>query len=91
MSWDVIPSLEWSDTQLFENLFLKSGELSFLPLFCNYRVMLQMLVVASAIQASVNVLALLWLHPPFLLLAMHSYLVLVVLLVQSCGEALLVS
>jgi len=26
--------------QLFENLFLKSGELSFLTLFCNYRVML---------------------------------------------------
>lgn len=54
---------------LLENSFSEVQGAIIFHLFCNYRVTLQMLLVASAIQALVNVLALLWSHPPFLLLA----------------------
>ena len=47
-----------------------------------------MLVVASSVQVSVKVLALLWSQRSFLLLAAHSQLALVIALVQSCGEPL---
>lgn len=45
--------------------------------------MLQLLAIASAVEALVNVLALLWSQPLVLLLATHSHLVLALMCCSS--------
>lgn len=57
--------------------------LSFLTFFRSCRAVLQLLAIASAVEALVNVLALLWSQPLVLLLATHSHLVLA-LMCCSC-------
>lgn len=57
--------------------------LSFLTFFCTYRAMLQLLVIASAFEALVNVLALLRSQPLVLLLATHSHFVLALMCCSS--------